>query len=984
MQDQRILIFEPFCLDVGNERLWRVQEALHLTHKAFAVLLYLAEHAGQLVTKDELLEVVWPQTYVSEAALAVCMREIRQAVGDNPRTPRFIETVHGRGYRFIAVVTVADRLPASPPSLVPPSPSPLLVGREVECAQMQRWWAKAVQGERQVGFVTGEAGIGKTTLVAAFIKRVEGDGALWIGHGQCIEQYGAGDAYLPVLEALARLCRGPEGQRFMALLSQYAPSWLVQMPTLLSAAELEALQQRGRGATQARMLRELTEALEALTAERPLILVLEDLQWSDYATLEWLACVARRREKAGLLVLGTYRPMDVLVRAHPVRTVVQELQRHGQCEELPLAYLTEAGVAAYLAARYGGRPLPEGLARLIQRRTGGNPLFLVSVVDAMVRQGVLQEGAQGWTVPEGLEALAVGLPESLRHLIEQQLGQVSPEDRRVLEAASVAGGEFSAAAVAAGVNSEVIDVEDRCAALARREQFLQARGTAIWPDGTVAARYGFIHAVYQEGVYERVPAGRRVWLHQRIGARQEAGYGAQAREIAAELAIHFERGRDPRRAVQYLWQTGRKALQRSAHREAIIHLTRGLELLQTWPDTPERLLHELALQASLGTPLIATQGWAAPEVATAYRRAHALWEQGGETPQHCGVLYGLCAWHAMRAEWQTARALMERLLALAQSVHHPTLLMHAHLGLGGILYCLGAFAAVRAHVEQGLALYDPRMHHPSVSDAVHDPEVVGRCVAAGALWHLGYPEQARQHLDAALTRAQELAHPFTLAQVFYCATAFAFLRREVQVARERADALITLATAQGFPFQLAGGMLCRGLVLTEQGRPEEGMQQIRQGLAAHQATGAAAGLPYALAFLARAYRQDGQGAKGQQVLDEALALVHRTGERCYEAELYRLKGELLLQRGTSPQAQSTAQTLVAGEESLRQALTVARRQQAKSLELRAAMSLGRWWQQQGRHCEARRLLAEVYGWFTEGFDTADLQEARVLLEALGA
>ena len=358
MPDQRILIFEPFCLDVGNEQLWRVQEVIHLTHKAFAVLHYLAEHAGQLVTKDELLEVVWPQTHVSEAALAVCIREIRQTVGDNPRTPRFIETVHGRGYRFMATVTIADRLPASPFPLVPPSPPPLLVGREAECAQMQRWWAQALRGERQVGFVTGEAGIGKTTLVEAFIARAAGEEALWIGHGQCIEQYGIGDAYLPVLEALRRLCRGPAGQRFIALLGQYAPSWLVQMPTLLGAAELDALQRRGLGATHERMLRELAEAMEALTATRPLILVLEDLHWSDSATLELLACVARRWEKARLLIIGTYRPMDVLVRAHPLRAVMQELQRHGQCEELPLAYLTEAGVAAYLAARYAGQPLP--------------------------------------------------------------------------------------------------------------------------------------------------------------------------------------------------------------------------------------------------------------------------------------------------------------------------------------------------------------------------------------------------------------------------------------------------------------------------------------------------------------------------------------------------------------------------------------------------------------------------------------------------
>ena len=407
-----------------------------------------------------------------------------------------------------------------------------------------------------------------------------------------------------------------------------------------------------------------------------------------------------------------------------------------------------------------------------------------------------------------------------------------------------------------------------------------------------------------------------------------------------------------------------------------------MALLQTLPDTPERLLHELALQASLGTPLIATKGWAAPEVATAYRRAQALWEQGGETPQHCWVLYGLCAWHAMRAEWQTARALMERLLALAQSVYHPTLLMHAHLGLGGILYCLGAFAAVREHVEQGLALYDPQTHNPLVSDAVQDPEAVGHCYAAGALWHLGYPEQARQRLDAALTRAQELAHPFTLAQVFYYATMFALVRREVQVAGEWADALITLATAQGFPFQLAGGMLCRGRVLIEQGRQEEGIQQIRQSLAAHRATGAEAGQPYALAFLARAYGQEGQGHKGQQVLNEALTLVHRTGERCYEAELYRLKGELLLQEGQRPKAQGTEQKVAEAEQRFRQALAVARRQQAKSWELRAAMSLSRLWQRQGKRTEARELLAPLYGWFTEGLDTADLQEAKALLEAL--
>src|SRR5262249_12331106 len=350
MREQRLLIFEPFGLDVGNARLWRGPEATHLTRKAFAVLHYLVEHAQQLVTKDELLEVVWSQTHVSEAALAVCICEIRQALGDNPRTPRFIETVYGRGYRFLATVTVADRLPETretallrrltlPASRFTPPLARLrpgvLVGREAEFGHVQQWLAQALRGERQVGFVTGEAGIGKTALVEAFVERVSGAGALWIGRGQCIEQYGAGEAYLPVLEALGRLCRGPEGQRFMALLGQHAPSWLVQMPALLGAADRDALQRRGHGATRERMLRELAEAVDILTAERPLVLVLEDLHWSDDATLAWLACVARRQEQARLLVIGTYRPMDGLVPAHPLRPAGPEAQRPGQWPGCP-------------------------------------------------------------------------------------------------------------------------------------------------------------------------------------------------------------------------------------------------------------------------------------------------------------------------------------------------------------------------------------------------------------------------------------------------------------------------------------------------------------------------------------------------------------------------------------------------------------------------------------------------------------------------
>ena len=396
-------------------------------------------------------------------------------------------------------------------------------------------------------------------------------------------------------------------------------------------------------------------------------------------------------------------------------------------------------------------------------------------------------------------------------------------------------------------------------------------------------------------------------------------------------------------------------------------------------DTPERLLHELVLQASLGTPLIATKGWAAPEVATAYRRAQALWERLGETPQYCWVLYGLCAWHAMRAEWQTARALMERLLTLAQRVHHPTLLMHAHLGLGGILYCLGAFAAVRAHIEQGLALYDPRRTLPRSPMPCTIPRWWGAAVRPEPCGIWAIQSRRGSTLMRRSPGAQELAHPFTLAQVFYCATTFALVRQEVQVARERADALITLATAQGFPFQLASGMLCRGLVLIEQGQQEEGMRQIQQGLAAHRATGAAAGQP--CPGLSRqglwARRPEQQRAAGAGRGADAGA-PH--GGAVLRGGAVSAQGRAAARKAKAPRHRAGAK---AGGSRAEFSSSPRRRPKPAGENTGAAGSdePGPVVATAGQVLQAAG-CCKVYGWFTEGFDTADLQEAKALLEAL--
>jgi predicted ATPase len=437
-------------------------------------------------------------------------------------------------------------------------------------------------------------------LVDVFVAQLAAAEALWVGHGQCIEQYGAGEAYLPLLEALSRLGQSPDGARLVHLLRQHAPSWLLQLPALVPEVEIDTLHRRASGATPERMLRELVEAGEALTAEQPLVLVLEDLQWSDVSTLNWLVYVARRRTAARFLVLATYRPGDALVHAHPVHTAVQELRLHGQCTELALACLPAAGVTAYLARRFESLQPQADLAHFLHQHTSGNPLFLVTMVDDLVNQGLLRQDTVGWKLVADLVSVKGRVPASLQQLMEQQLVQLPPENQVILEAAGVAGANFAAAAVAAAIGRQAEDVEARCVAMARRRQFLQTQGMATWPDGTVTARYEFLHALYHQVLYERVPAGQRVQWHRQVGRRLEAGYGEQARTIAVELAVHFEQGRDYPRAVQYLQYAGEQAIQRNAYQEAIGHLTTGLELLAALPETLGRTQQELALRLVLG------------------------------------------------------------------------------------------------------------------------------------------------------------------------------------------------------------------------------------------------------------------------------------------------------------------------------------------------------------------------------------------------
>jgi DNA-binding winged helix-turn-helix (wHTH) protein/tetratricopeptide (TPR) repeat protein len=587
--DQR-LTFDDFCLDFGTEQLLCGNEVVALTPKALAVLRRLVEDGGQLVSKEELLRAGWAKTHVSDGVLKVIILEIRRALGDDPAAPRFIETVPRRGYRFIASRTRPARDPSAPPARDAP------VGRDGVLAQLEERLARAQAGQRQLVLLSGEAGIGKTTVLDTLLARAASDPDVLIAHGACLEHYGAAEAYLPVLEAVGRLLRGPGAERVIRVLKTHAPTWLGQLPWLEDRGAREVVPGELLGVTKERMLREMAEALEALTAMTPLLLVLEDLHWSDYSTLDLLGMLARRQEAARLLVVGSYRPVDVILKPHPLRGLIQELQVRRQCEDIALAFLREPHVAAYLGQRFGGHAFPSELARAVHQRTDGNALFMVRVVDELVALRVLEPEDDRWRLRRPVAEIARAVPESLRQLVEVQVARLEPEAQRVLEAASVLGNEFTIGSVAAGLDVDPLTIEERCDALARQGQFLSAAGLFVRPDGTNVARYRFTHSLYPHAIAERVPAGWRLRLHQRVGEWLEHTYGAQATTIAGSLAWHFEEAGDYQRAVRYLILTAENAAGRCAYGDAIRLLEQARSLVHRLAANARSILEIKLLQ----------------------------------------------------------------------------------------------------------------------------------------------------------------------------------------------------------------------------------------------------------------------------------------------------------------------------------------------------------------------------------------------------
>jgi DNA-binding winged helix-turn-helix (wHTH) protein len=594
--------FPPFHLDTVNQCLWRDrgrtdQERVLLTPRAYALLRFLVEHPGRLLTHDELLDALWPNTHVQPEVLKSHIFEIRTALGDNSKKPLFIETLPRRGYRFIAPVSAGA---ASGPSVA--SATGGLVGRDRPLATLREALQRALTGERQIVFVTGEPGIGKTALVDEFQRQAALDiPNLRIGRGQCIEGYGSKEAYYPMLEALGQLCRVSSGETIVNTLAVQAPTWLVQFPAMLTREHRETLHRELLGATRERMLREIGEALEAIASQTPLLLVFEDLQWVDHSTADLISVLARRRMPAPLMLIGTYRSTDVAIPDHPLKALKPDLSIRHLCREVTLEPLGEDDVAEYLATESSQALLPDGLARLLYRHSEGNPLFLVAVLDHMTERGFISRDRERWRLTVALEDIDLAVPENLRLVIDAQIERLTSDEQRALEVASVATGPSSSVIARAAASELDPDVfEELCERLARRNHIIRSAGPLDLPDGTTSPSYDFVHALYREVLYRRVPAGRRARLHRHIGEWGESLYASQPHEAAPWLAYQFESAGDWARAIAYLRLVSDTAGRRHAPREATAILQHALDLSTRLPE-PERATTETGVLEQLAT-----------------------------------------------------------------------------------------------------------------------------------------------------------------------------------------------------------------------------------------------------------------------------------------------------------------------------------------------------------------------------------------------
>ena len=768
-----------------------------------------------------------------------------------------------------------------------------IVGRGRERAELRAGLDSAAAGRGLLMCVTGEPGIGKTTLVEDFLGGLAAARhACRIARGRCSERLAGTEAYLPWLEALESLLHGEGGDSVARIMKRLANTWYRRVaPTTSDDASSNA---DVPAVSQEQMKRELSAFLQDVSRLRPLVLFFDDVHWADVSTVDLLSYLATKFDSLSVFIIATYRPSELLLAEHPFLHVKLELQGRGVCREMPLAFLTSADVAGYLALEFPDNRFSPDLPAVIHAKTEGSPLFMADLVRYLRDCHVIGQDNGVWVLARSVPDLERDLPESVRSMIQKKIAQLSEADVRLLTAASVQGFEFDSGVVAKAVAIDAAAIEERLDVLELVYSFIRFVNEQELPDRTLTLRFRFVHVLYQNALYASLRPTRRASLSAAVAEALIGFYGAQRSAIASELAVLFEAARDFEHAAEHFLAAAQQAASVSANKEAAALARRGLNALAFLPETRERAEQELRLQTSLGPALMGTVGFAAPEVEAAYNRARELCRQIGETPQLFPVMWGLWQYWLARGNYQTALDLAKQLLATAEPIQDDALLLMAEHAFGNTLWLIGDFESARASAERHNALYVPERHHSLASRyGGYDTGVAGLCGLTMNLWPLGYPEQAAQTGRDAIALAREIEHQYSLAFALTFNAMVHQYRGDVERTRQDAEHAITLAAEHDLGPWLAWATVLHGWALAMRGQ-EEGVAQARQGAAGWGASGALCLQPYFLGLLAEAQRAIGQTEMALATLREALAITEQTREGLAESELQRLKGELVL------------------------------------------------------------------------------------------
>ncbi len=971
--------FAGFRLDLATQRLWHGSKPIGLRPKAWSVLVLLAQRPGALVKIDELLDAAWPETAVTPTVLTNVISELRRTFDDRGQPARVIETVHRRGYRFIAKVEpghgVAETAAADEDDPFPLVGSPF-IGRSSELQRLVASARSAAAGDRQLVLVSGEPGIGKSTLLDQVVQQlVSGDEPFLLGRAPCREQLSGREGLGPLLDMVEQWATDDPSVEFVARLQRYAPSWLAQISWLLAPDEMQSLRYSLVGSGAERLVREGAAFLEAMAQNSLLVLMLDDLHWADDATLDLIITLAQRRGPARILVLGTYRPVDALVHQHSIIDVARQLRRHRHATELPLGPFGASEVRRYLEWRFPETDPDPSFTAALEEHSGGNPLFLGALANYLDEHDWLagRETTDGSTPADPLSGL--DLPHDIRAAIEAQLEQLPAPAVAVLEAASVAGESFSSEAVAAGVERPTDEVEDHCNNLAQLGHMVIR--DRLGRRDQASAHYRFVHTLYRRVLYERVAPSRRRTLHQRIGETLERAYIDHLAEHAAELLVHFEHADDITRRLRYRELAGLNAVSRFRHKEAQEHFTQAVAQLQRLPSSRERLKHEANLQLAIGNTAGLGLGFADPITISAFERAEALAREVDAHAERFRSLLGLGAGLSAAGDEDRRREVVDQQLAMVHSVS-PQFTAQAYWRSGEYHLVHGEFQTALEHLERALHAEGA----PGIPVA-YDFRICADAGMATALTALGRLDQARLASERALARSEAAELPFGRCYALWLVIVTAVLQRDHRRTIALAEQLHALAEEFGFInfalVQSLHGVCAR----VHQGCGELASNaELQQAIEANLRSSGKQHVSFNLLDLSQAHLERGDVRAAQEALDQAFAFVRSTDEHWLGAELHRQRAECIV--ATMPNRSGKSARLAGvdeAEQQLRRALAIAQRQEAKLWELRASTSLARLLHGSSGATQAREQLAELVDWFTEGSETIDLVAAKSLLAA---